>query len=447
MDTKELQQDAESLENFIDAIRSGKAVDSAEVSKFARLFNDEITIDGAARPQLVAMCKYLNLSPYGHDQFLRFKLRSRLNTIIRDDMQIMWEGGVNSLTDDEVMKACQDRGIQTIGVQKTDLREQLKDWLHLSRRREIPSSLLIMSRAFFYSETDGLKETLGSLPEEVIMDVKQAAASERSETSTVERLEEARRQAKLIAIESEAEERKEREDEEKRKKKEEQEQLSVDDGTTATTSPTEPAIAEAEEREAKLKKEFFDAKPTEATTPTEGVMVSGSPAPEAAEDVTPEMNEEERFKEQNDIRKLLVSLGELASESAVEKEREELVELKAELAEAEAVVKESGTSTGLDLRRFKSLVKKLEREVERVDAVVGLRMKLLDKDNDGVMSLDEVKNIMGVIAGNPDDDLVTETLTRLDADADGNISREDLKRLLKELQGESSALSTSEDKN
>ena len=428
-DDSELQQDAESLENFIDSIRSGNPVDSGEVSKFARLFNDEITIDGAARPQLVAMCKYMGLSPYGHDQFLRFKLRSRLNNIKKDDMEIMWEGGVNSLTDDEIVKACQDRGIQVIGIPKKVLREQLHGWLDLSQRREIPSSLLIMSRAFFYTGSDGLKETLGSLPEEVIMDVKSAAASESGATNQ-ERLDEARRQAKLIAMESEAEERKEREDEERRKKKEE---LSAADGVVdGQEESQDPEMAKAEALESEMKKEFFAAA-DERQSAEEKVVDDAAP-------VEPVMDEEELHKEQDDIRKLLVSLGELSSESAVEKEREELANLKAELAGVEAVVKESGNATGLDLRRFKTLVRKLEREVEKVDAVVGLRMKLLDQDNDGLMSFEECKNIMGVIAGNPDDALVAETLRRLDADADGNISKADLARLLKELQGETSAL-------
>lgn len=40
------------------------------------------------------------------------KLRSRLAAIKKDDIQIMWEGGVGSLADQEVHKACKDRGIR-----------------------------------------------------------------------------------------------------------------------------------------------------------------------------------------------------------------------------------------------------------------------------------------------------------------------------------------------
>ncbi len=436
---QELKQDAESLTRFLEAIRSGADVDAGEVSKFARLFKDEITMDGAVRPQLVAMCKYMALSPYGHDQFLRFKLRSRLNTIKRDDMQIMWEGGADSLTDEEIVKACRDRGIRTVGTSKKRLRRQLNDWLDLSQKKEIPGSLMIMSRAFFYTGSEGLKETLGSLPEDVIMDVKKAADT--GEASNQERLDEARRQAKLIAIESEVEKRKEKEEEERRKKKEEELSASMEEQADVATSISDgEAMARTEAHEAKIAEEVFGTPPAPDTTVP--VQDAAAGLPHVSGVISDVKNEEELQKEQDDIRRLLVSLGELSSESAVEKEREELKSLKAELAEAIANVKETGKSEGSDLKRFKSLVTKLEREVEKVDAVVGLRMKLLDQDNDGLMSFEECKNIMNVIAGNRDDALVSETLRRLDADADGNISKADLSRLLKELQGEASVLDT-----
>ena len=412
----------------------------------------------------------MGLSPYGHDHFLRFKLRSRLNSISRDDMQIMWEGGVDSLTDEEVIKACRDRGIRTLGTSKNRLRRQLKDWLDLSQKKEIPGSLMIMSRAFLYTGADGLKETLGSLPEDVIMDVKQAADA--GEGTNLERLEEARRQAKLIEMESEVERRKEREDEEKRRKKEEDEaeRLEVErieadraakekvEGehvmeTAASAQPSPHSISDAEAtkkteaHEAKLRAQIFDD-PAEVRRIVDGESPESPavPSEDATTQVTPqvsvgvsepvEKDEEEIQRERETIKRILLSLGELSSESAVEKERGELRSLKAELAEAEAAVKEAGESDGSDLRGFKSVVRKLEREVERVDAVVGLRMKLLDKDTDGLMTLEECKNVMSVIAGDRDDAIVSETLQRLDADADGNISRQDLSRVLEELQDE-----------
>lgn len=445
-----MKKNAEDLTEFLDAIRNGKDVSGAEISRFAKFFNDELTIDGAGRPQLVAMCKYMGISPYGHDLFLRFKLRSRLNAIKKDDMQIMWEGGVDSLTDSEVAKACRDRGIRE-ELSKSVMRAQLSDWLDLSQKREIPSSLLIMSRAFLYARSDEgveakdeeLAATLGSMPEDVIMDVKQAA--DVGNETTAERLEESLRQAKLIELESEREARKEKEDEEKRKKKEEEgeaERLVEQAGSEASGKEADSAVADSisdkevtkhvEEQEAKLAKEVLgtsgDGTEAESVTAKE----SGAGIAEEVEEV----DEEEVEKERDMIREMLVSLGELSSDSSVGKEREELRNLKLQLAEAEDLVQGTEGEKSADMRRFKSLVSKLEREIERVDTKVGLRMKLLDQDNDGLMSLDECKNAMKVIAGERKEEVVEETLKRLDADADGNISKADLTRLVHELQFE-----------
>lgn len=379
----------------------------------------------------------MGISPYGHDIFLKFKLRSRLNAIKRDDMEIMWEGGAGSLTDEEVAKACRDRGIKE-GTSYSQMRKQLADWLDLSQKKEIPSSLLIMSRALLYTKADStaqeseesILETLGSLPEDVIMDVKQSM--DVGGTNNVERLQEIMRQAKLIEIESEREARKEKEDEEKRKKKEEGEEVEVvgagekSDEVPDETTDDKVISKTVAELEQKIIDEHF--KPDK-----EGAELASSSTED--EDVD-EKDEEEMAKELDTIRSALSSLEELASNSAVTREREELRNLKLELAEAEQFVKETEGVAGTDLRRFKSLVSRLEREVERVDAKVGLRMKLLDQDNDGLMSLKEFKDAMSLIVSDSDESVIEDTLARLDANADGNISIEDVTRVLHEMQFE-----------
>lgn len=436
-------------------------MDGAEVARFAKFFNDELTIDGAVRPQLVAMCKYMGISPYGHDLFLRFKLRSRLNGIKRDDMQIMWEGGPASLTDDEIAKACRDRGIRE-GESGVRMRHQLTEWLDLSQKKEIPGSLLILSRAFLYTGSyppesagaEGLVETLGSLPDDIIMDVKQAA--DVSEGSNAERLEETLRQAKLIEIESDREARKEKDDEEKRKKKEveeETERLETEGlvhgspESVADESIADKTVAEKVKRhEERVAEAIFGAKEQVVPGRSEVTKIGEAEIESVAAPEAEEKDEEQEAREQDIIRKLLLSLGELSSDSAVEQEREELRNLKLELAEAEQFVKETEGTEGSDLKRFRRMVTKLEREVERVDAKVGLRMKLLDKDNDGLMSLEECTNAMAVIAGDRDDEVVAETLKRLDGNEDGNISRGDLTRVLNEMQFEYGVVNEDKDK-
>lgn len=440
----------------MNAIHSGKDVTGSSISRFAKFFNDELTIDGAVRPQLVAMCKFLGISSYGHDIFLRFKLRSRLNAIKKDDMQIMWEGGVDSLTDAEVAKACQERGMRE-EVSKTWMRKQLSDWLELSQKREIPGSLLIMSRAFLYKRTDGhaesgesdLAETLGSMPEDVIMDVKQAA--DLGEDTTVERLKETLRQAKLIEIESEREERKEKEDEEKRKKREEEEKKVLEGlEEQAQSIVDKEGLAKATALEEKIRQEMFDVSAESGSGRSGGESVSGQTTEDERKERDEESDqgseglekdiasedEEEIEKGRSRMRKMLESLGQLSSKSSVEKEREDLYSLKKQLKEAEELVKGTEGESSSDMRRFKNMVSKLEREIERVDTKIGLRMKLLDKDDDGVMSLEECKNAMTLISGEKDDDMIEKMLQRLDADDDGNISKADLSRLLNDMQFE-----------
>lgn len=71
----------------------------------ARLFKDELTLANVARPQLVSMCQYMGLPPYGADAFLRFQLRTKLRSIQEDDRRILWEG-IDSLNTLELREAC-----------------------------------------------------------------------------------------------------------------------------------------------------------------------------------------------------------------------------------------------------------------------------------------------------------------------------------------------------
>jgi LETM1 and EF-hand domain-containing protein 1, mitochondrial len=83
--------------------------------------------------------------------------------------------GVNSLTTQELQHACQSRGIRTIGVSPTRLRSELNQWLDLHLNHKVPSSLLILSRAFSFvdrleltDQTEALQATLSSLPDSLV---------------------------------------------------------------------------------------------------------------------------------------------------------------------------------------------------------------------------------------------------------------------------------------
>jgi LETM1 and EF-hand domain-containing protein 1 len=168
--TGEVKQTAEDLDEFLDKVRRGQIVHNDELLGFAKLFNDELTLDNISRPRLVSMCKYMGISPYGTDAYLRYMLRKRLRSIKEDDKLIRAEG-VDSLSEAELREDCRERGMLGL-VSVEEMRQQLRDWMDLSLNHSVPSSLLILSRAFTVAgrvkAEDAVRATLSSLPDEVV---------------------------------------------------------------------------------------------------------------------------------------------------------------------------------------------------------------------------------------------------------------------------------------
>lgn len=159
----------EEFSTFFQKIRdSGEIPSNEQIIRFSKLFEDELTLDNLTRPQLVALCKLLELQSIGTNNFLRFQLIMKLRAIRADD-KLIAEEGVDSLTANELQAACRVRGMRALGVTEERLREQLKQWLELHLNQHIPTSLLLLSRAMFLPDTlspaDQLKTTLQNLPE------------------------------------------------------------------------------------------------------------------------------------------------------------------------------------------------------------------------------------------------------------------------------------------
>jgi hypothetical protein len=174
---------------FIDSARNGAIMPNDQVLKMARFFEDELTLANVSRPQLVSMCKYMGLPPYGGDAFLRFQLRAKLRNIKEDDRSILWEG-IDSLTIPEIREACQDRGMRATGLSNYAYKKQLEDWLDLSMQKSVPIALLVLSRAFSIqhaitldTETDSIKTSISSMDEEVLNEVVLAAARNEEENT------------------------------------------------------------------------------------------------------------------------------------------------------------------------------------------------------------------------------------------------------------------------
>ncbi|KAM9477989.1 mitochondrial proton/calcium exchanger protein isoform 2-T2 [Clarias gariepinus] len=159
----------EEFSTFFQKIRdSGERPSNEQIIRFSKLFEDELTLDNLTRPQLVALCKLLELQPIGTNNFLRFQLIMKLRAIRADD-KLIAEEGVESLNANELQAACRVRGMRALGVTEDRLRAQLKQWLELHLNQHIPTSLLLLSRAMFLPDTlspeDQLKTTLQTLPE------------------------------------------------------------------------------------------------------------------------------------------------------------------------------------------------------------------------------------------------------------------------------------------
>lgn len=168
------EKEKEAFVSFFDIISIGKTPTKEHLTTVARMFKNDQVLDNLSRNQLVAMTKYMSLRPYGTDSILRYQIRHRLLTIIKDDKVIDYEG-VESLTVPELHIACSQRGIKTQDVSPGRLREDLETWLDLRLRQKIPSTLLILSSAYTYGEHnqgiqsyyDALLAVLSSIPDEV----------------------------------------------------------------------------------------------------------------------------------------------------------------------------------------------------------------------------------------------------------------------------------------
>ncbi|KAG8484445.1 hypothetical protein CXB51_023846 [Gossypium anomalum] len=214
----EIKRTAEDLVEFFNLVRRGSGAPNEEIIGFAKLFNDDLTLDNISRPRLVNMCKYMGIGPYGTDAYLCYILRKRLQ-IKKDDKLIQGEG-MESLSEAELRQGCRERGM--LGVLSVEeMRQQLQDWIDLSLNHRVPSSLLILSRAFIVSGKlkpgDAVRATLSSLPDEVVDTiVVTALPSEDPVSERRSKLEYLKMQEELIKVEKgrcfEEEEEKEKEE-------------------------------------------------------------------------------------------------------------------------------------------------------------------------------------------------------------------------------------------
>ena len=193
---------------------TGEAPTQQDVIKVCQTFKDDLTLDNLSRPQLVGMCKYMNLNTFGTDAMLRYQIRHRMRQIKRDDKAISYEG-VDSLSVPELQMACASRGLRTHGMSPSKLREDLQMWLDLRLKYNIPSTLLVLSNAYMYtsgkdseisSQIDALQAVLSSIPEELFHEIELEVHNAEGAATNKQRLEVLKEQQELIEEENEQQE-------------------------------------------------------------------------------------------------------------------------------------------------------------------------------------------------------------------------------------------------
>lgn len=199
------------MEFFRKVRATGESPSHADVVKVCKIFKDDLTLDNLSRPQLVGMTKYMNLNAFGTDMMLRYQIRHRMRQIKRDDRAISFEG-VDSLSVPELQMACASRGLRTHGMSPGRLRDDLQMWLDLRLKYGVPSTLLVLSNAFMYtqgkdseiaSQIDALQAVLSSIPEELFHEIELEVHNAEGAATNKQRLEVLKEQQDLIEEENE----------------------------------------------------------------------------------------------------------------------------------------------------------------------------------------------------------------------------------------------------
>lgn len=195
---------AEELLTMINKARNGELVDENEIVEISQLFKDDLTLDNMPRSQLVALCRYMGANAYGPDSILRIQLRNKIKAIKADDREIMFEG-LDKLELQELQEACEERGMKWEGLEEASLRRLMEQWLDLSITRNVPVSLLILSRSFQITATpENINNNLlCAVSEMTDTVVNQVVAEESSSPSIEDVLKDKRRQNELIDNERE----------------------------------------------------------------------------------------------------------------------------------------------------------------------------------------------------------------------------------------------------
>ncbi|KAF8959033.1 LETM1-like protein-domain-containing protein [Flammula alnicola] len=288
------------------------------------------------------------------------------------------------------------------------LRDELTTWISLHLHDRVSGVLLVLGRAFnfdrkFGEDEDGktavissLESVLCGLPDNLLNEAELEVDSEKA--SYKQKLDVLQQQQELIDDEAEQEQKE------------------------------EDARRAKREAEAELAQELL---------PDSELL------PEVTEPENARMTAEQ-LKELSDA--LLV----LSSKSSVLKERDELRTLMEENLQAEEVrvpLRISGTPadpchhlviqdpkspSGALTKRIRSMLAKIDTQLQEYDNRVGSSLQLISADPQGRISVQDLETALAVIKHRPDDEISHAVIQKLDVDQDGFVELEHVLGLVKE---------------
>lgn len=416
---------SDEFKEFFRKVRAtGEKPSTNDVIRVGKLFTNEITLDNLSRPQLVSMCRYMNINAFGTDNFLKHQIRARLEKIRVDDMMISAEG-VDSLSTKELQQACQSRGIRFQGMSPSRLREELEQWIDLHYTNGISGVLLILSRAFnFENKGDdvmsSLITTLSSLPENLINETELNVSDE---ATYKQKLDVLREQQELIEDEAEQEQMELEARKEKKEKKEAEEAARLEEEAekAAAAAAATTAAAQAASPEIAATTGATGAEPGAAAATSSSHPSTTPPTESKPPSVESLIEDAKMTKEQ--IMELAEALSILTAKSSIVKERDELQALFADnlLSEAESKERpdETDSKTVALSKRVRGMIKKIDAQLESYAEKVGSSLNLIETNSKGQISMADLKAALGVIKHAPNQELVDAISQKLDPDGDG----------------------------
>ncbi|GKY93228.1 hypothetical protein MPSEU_000290500 [Mayamaea pseudoterrestris] len=444
------EDSAAAMLEFLEKARKGETIPADVIIKYANYFHDDLTLDNMPRMQLINMCKYMGIPHYGSDSLLQFQLRYKIRSLREDDQRILWEG-IDSLTKMELREACRERGMRSTGLSKDAYKWALQQWLDLSVNKNVPISLLIMSRTFFLrdelsepSQDVDESKTLAAVVDaisgldkevvnEVILDV--ATADEQKGDPNIRKikLEVLSAQNQIIRQEQEARDAAAKKKETPAKTEEKSESLDVADMATdqldssipASTSESTPplvneeiiaAIKEVVEEEKNLSADEMEAisqlisddpvskeradlqrikaamkKEAKNADTTESDESRAAAEPISAEEVDRIANsivqEIKEAAKQADASTTVAMDGKLSQDQASEDFEEVATAQQETEEEDDPVVRELK-------RRVESMVDKIEVQLTEAHVRIGDKLHFLDKDRDEIITREEMAEVL-----------------------------------------------------